>query len=130
MSAKGFEKNQIPVAIGSVFIVVAIMFLLENLVALQLRKTYWDPEEPRLFYYKRGDVDLDFYIPDEKMAVQASYDLTDETTYNREVGTLVAFNKVFKVEKAIIVTYDTEDTIVKDGLTIEVVPIWKWLIKE
>lgn len=102
--------------------------LLENLVALQLRKTYWDPEEPRLFYYKRGDVDLDFYIPDEKMAVQASYDLSEESTYNREVGTLVDFNKVFKVDKAIIVTYDTEDSIVKDGLTIEVVPIWKWLI--
>lgn len=102
--------------------------LLENLVALQLRKTYWNPEEPRLFFYKRGGVDLDFYVPEERMAVQASYDLASEATLEREVGALVDFNKVFKLDRALIVTYDEERTIERDGLTIEVIPVWKWLL--
>ena len=103
--------------------------LLENLVALQLRKSFWDPEEPRLFYYKRGGVDLDFYVPEVKMAIQASYDLASQETHDREVNTLVDFNKTFKLDKALIITYDHEETIIKDGLTIEVIPVWKWLLR-
>ena len=102
--------------------------MLENLVALQLRKEYWDPEEPKLFFYKRGNVDLDFYVPQENLAVQASYDLTTQETKDREVKALVDFSKVFKLDRAIIVTYDEEETIEKDGLNIEVIPIWKWLL--
>jgi predicted AAA+ superfamily ATPase len=102
--------------------------LLENLVALQLRKMYWDPEEPKLFFYKRGSVDLDFYVPQENLAVQASYDLTTQATRDREVNALVDFSKVFKLDRALIITYDEEETIEKDGLTIEVIPVWKWLL--
>lgn len=32
------------------------------------------------------------------------------------------------LQKAYIVTYDEEKTIVYDGLEIVVVPIWKWLL--
>ena len=103
--------------------------LLENLVALQLRRNYWNPDEPMLFYYKHGNVDLDFYIPEVKMAVQASYSIQEDETRIREVNALVDFNKVFGLKKAIIVTYDEEETIEKDGLTIEVVPVWKWLLR-
>ncbi len=103
--------------------------LLENLVALQLRRTYWDPEEPRLFFYKRGTVDLDFYVPDVKMAIQASFDLSNPETREREIGALVQFNKIFKLQKALIVTFDQEENLEKDGLRIEVVPIWKWLLR-
>jgi predicted AAA+ superfamily ATPase len=102
--------------------------LLENIVALWLRKHYWNPEEPRLFYYKRGDVDLDFYIPEIKTAIQVSYDLSSQETRDREVGTLVSFNRSFKLDQALIVTFDQEETYEKDGLTIDVVPVWKWLL--
>lgn len=102
--------------------------LLENLVALQLRKKYWDPEEPKLFFYKRGGVDLDFYVPEEKMAVQASYDIATEATLEREVTALADFNKVFKLDRALIITFDEEGTIEKNGLSIEVIPVWKWLL--
>lgn len=102
--------------------------LLENLVALHLRRNYWNPDEPAMFYYKRGNVDLDFYIPEVKMAVQASYSIQENETRTREVNALVDFNKVFRLKKVLIVTYDEEETIEKDGLTIEVIPIWKWLL--
>lgn len=103
--------------------------LLENIVALWLRKHYWNPEEPRLFYYKRGDVDLDFYIPEIKTAIQVSYDLSSQETRDREAGALVSFNRSFKLDQALIVTFDQEETYEKDGLTIDVVPVWKWLLR-
>lgn len=103
--------------------------LLENLVALHLRRKFWNPDEPMLFYYKHGNVDLDFYIPEAKMAVQASYSIQEDATRIREVNALVDFNKAFKLRKAVIVTYDEEETIEKDGLAIEVVPVWKWLLQ-
>lgn len=102
--------------------------LLENLVALKLRESYWEADEPRVFYYKRNNVDLDFYVPEFKMAVQASYNIQEQNIRFREVNALVDFNKIFKLDRAIIVTYDEEETIEQDGLTIEVVPIWKWLL--
>ena len=103
--------------------------LLENLVSLHLRKLYWNPEEPKLFFYQRGGVDLDFYVPEAGMAVQASYDMASLETREREIGALVDFNRVFKLDKAVIVTYEDEETIEKEGLTIDVVPIWKWLLR-
>ena len=102
--------------------------LLENIVALKLRETYRESDEPKVFYYKQNNVDLDFYVPQYNMAIQASYSLQEPDTRTREIKTLIEMNKVFKLNKALIVTYDEEETIEKDGLTIEVKPIWKWLI--
>lgn len=102
--------------------------LLENLVALKLRETCWETDEPRVFFYKRNNVDLDFYVPEFNMAVQASYSIQEQDTRLREINALVDFNKAFKLKKAMIVTYDEEETIEQDGLTIEVVPVWKWLM--
>lgn len=104
--------------------------LLENLVALQLRKTFWNSEEPRLFFFKRGGIDLDFYVPEAKMAVQASFSLSQQDTKEREVKALVDFNKVIKLDRAMIVTFDEEDHFEENGLAIDVVPVWKWLLKE
>ena len=52
----------------------------------------------------------------------------DMNTRKREVAALVALNKVYPIRKAIIITYDEEEIIEEDGVTIEVIPIWKWLI--
>jgi predicted AAA+ superfamily ATPase len=72
---------------------------------------------------------LDFYLPEEKTAIQVSYDLIGQETRDREVRALVEFNKVFKLDRAIIVTYDEEETIEKEGLIIKVIPVWKWLLQ-
>ncbi|MBQ9660736.1 MAG: ATP-binding protein [Bacteroidales bacterium] len=103
--------------------------LLENLVALQLRRQWWNPEEPKLFYYKHGGVDLDFYVPEARMAIQASYNLAEQDTREREINALVDFNKAFPLERAVIVTYDQEETLDINGLTIEIIPAWKWLLQ-
>ena len=103
--------------------------LLENLVAIQLNRSYHNTkEELRLFYYNKG-VEIDFCIPEAALAIQVSYTIDDDETYEREVGGLIKFLNTYKDYRGIIITWDTEKTIEKDGISpIEVIPIWKWII--
>ncbi len=111
----------------SIFLNDADTSLLENLCAIVLYKRYnSDDDSPRLYYYNRN-IEVDFYIPDEHIAIQASYDITDEATRKREVNALVQLNALEPLQQALIITYDQEGKIEKDGLTINVVPAWKWV---
>ena len=111
----------------SIFLNDAETSLLENLCAIVLYKRYNnDDDSPRLYYYNRN-VEVDFYIPDEHIAMQASFDITDEATRKREVNALVQLNALEPLRQALIITYDQEEIIEKDGLTINVVPAWKWV---
>ena len=73
-------------------------------------------------------MEVDFCIPEENLAIQVSYSIDDADTYDREVRGLIKFLKAFKKYHGIIVTWDTERQITEEGLTIEVVPVWKWLL--
>ncbi|MBR1594134.1 MAG: ATP-binding protein [Alloprevotella sp.] len=103
--------------------------LLENIVAVHLNKSYPNTaDELRLYYYNKG-VEIDFCIPEANKAIQVSYSIDDLDTYEREVGGLVKFMKAYRQYQGIIVTWETERQIVEDGITIEVVPVWKWLLQ-
>lgn len=103
--------------------------LLENMVAIQLNRLFHNTEEElRLFYYNKG-VEVDFCVPEAGLAIQVSYSIDDIATYEREVGALVAFLKTFKKYRGFIITWDTEREIIVDGINIQVVPIWKWLLE-
>ena len=103
--------------------------LLENTVAIQLNKLYHNTkDETRLFYYNKS-VEVDFCIPEIELAIQVSYSIEDIEAYDREVGGLIKFLKAYKQYRGIIITWDTERQITEDGITIEVVPVWKWFLK-
>lgn len=100
--------------------------LLENMVAIELLRRYGTDE--RVFFYNHR-IEVDFYIPDESLAIQVSYNpLGTEDTWQREVSALIKLSKVLDCRKRIILTYDTEKTIDIDGLKIDVIPVWKWMI--
>ena len=104
--------------------------LLENIVAVRLSQLYHsNSEERRVFYYNKG-VEVDFCIPEAEQAIQVSYSIDDAITYEREVGGLTKFLKTFKSYQGIIITMDTERHITIDGINIEVVPVWKWLLRD
>lgn len=114
----------------SIFLTDSKSPLLENLVAITLNKKYnHDAEMPHLYYYNRN-IEVDFYVPEEGLAIQVSYTLEDADTRKRETSALVALHKLYPLQKAIIITYDEEETIEAEGLLIEVIPIWKWLTTE
>ena len=103
--------------------------LLENLVALSLFRKYGhDTENERVFFYNEK-VEVDFYVPDDKLAIQVSYSITKSPdTYAREADALKKLPKVLPCERRLILTYEEEDTIKDDFGTIEVIPLWKWLL--
>jgi len=102
---------------------------LENLVALHLFRSYGhDQDNERVFFYN-DKYEVDFYIPDEELAIQVSYSLRDEETRKREVEALQKLPKRISCKRRLIVTFDEEENITDSFGTIEVVRAWKWLIE-
>ena len=102
--------------------------LLENLTAIDLIERYRKEEEERVFFYNKG-IEVDFYVPDDGLAVQVSYSIDNPVTLEREVRAMRKLAEAFPVRKAVIVTLDEERTVAEEGLQIEVWPIWKWLLR-
>ena len=77
-----------------------------------------------MFFYNKG-IEVDFYVPDDGLAVQVSYSIDNPVTLEREVRAMRKLAEAFPVRKAVIVTLDEERTVAEEGLQIEVWPIWK-----
>lgn len=103
----------------NLFLMNAETSLLENMVAVELFRRYGKEN----VCYLNADKEIDFIVPDEKLAIQMSYSIKDETTYNRELPPLVKYAKAHEDWKCLLITYDEEGT--EEG--IPVVPVWKWL---
>ena len=95
----------------------------ENLCAIHLYRKYADG----LFFVRRN-IEVDFFVPEEDLAVQAAISIANEDTLQREVSALLKLNQHSPLKRMLIVTMDDERTIDADGPKIEVVPIWKWLM--
>ena len=98
--------------------------LLENLVAVCLMRKYGDS----LFYYNRN-VEVDFYVPSKQLGVQVSYSITDMETREREISALVKLNAFKPLKRSLIITYNEERNITVGDQTIEVIPVWKWMLE-
>ncbi len=109
----------------SLFLVDKPSALLENAVAVYLRRKYGE----EVYYFKSSQtgIDFDFYLPEENCAIQVAYNL--ETAEEREIKSLISFaEKTGELQRLIIVTNEEERTITKDGYTIEVVPVHKYIL--
>jgi uncharacterized protein len=100
--------------------------LLENLVAINLLRHYG--RDDAVFFYNKG-IEVDFVIPEEATAIQVCYNLDNiNGTLEREVSALIKLSKVVKCNKMMIITRDQKQTIEESGKTIEVIPVWEWLL--
>ena len=113
----------------SILLIDSETTLLENLVALQLFRIYGhDSDNERVFFYN-SNIEVDFYIPDDELAIQVSYSITkDKDTWDREIGALQKLPKVLSCRRRLILTYDEAQTIEDEYGTIDVIPCWKWLL--
>ena len=94
-------------------------------MALHLRRKYGED----IYYYKsnKTGIDIDFYLPEDRTAIQVAYALGDAE--EREVRNLSSFaRKTKEIHRLILVTYEEEKTIETDGCTIEVIPVHKFLL--
>ena len=99
--------------------------LLENLVAINL----WNKYKDNVYYLKGENLDADFFVEETGAVIQVAYSAKNISN-DRETKTLVDAAKSLKEAKRfIIITYEEENELTVDGLKIEIIPIWKWLIR-
>ena len=99
--------------------------LLENICAVALYRRFGDA----LRFY-RHNVEVDFYLPDEGLAVQASWSIADPDTRNREIVALRKLHERNSLKRMVIVTREESETInLPDGGVIEVLPLAEWLLE-
>ena len=100
--------------------------LLENLVAITLLRKYG--RHDAVFFYNKG-IEVDFYVPEAYTAIQVCYSLNhSDGTFDREVKALLKISKVLACNRLLIITRETEQTLEVGGKTIEIIPVWKWLL--
>ena len=98
---------------------------LENLVAIELIRRYG---VENVFFFE-NNVEIDFYIPSESLAIQVSLQVLDDIdTKERETRAFAKLNNFILDSKCILITNSEETNLEYDGIDIEVIPIWKWLL--
>ena len=103
--------------------------LLENVVALSLFRKYGhDKDNERVFFY-HSNIEVDFYVPEDELAIQVSYTIADAETADREAGALTKLPNAYPCRRRVIITYDEEGSLTDKHGTIEVIPCWKWLLQ-
>ena len=99
---------------------------LENLVAIELVRRYG---RENVFYFE-NNVEIDFYLPDEKLAIQVSLQVLDcLDTRERETRAFVKLHDFILDAECLIITNSEEASIECDGIPISVLPAWKWLLE-
>ena len=101
--------------------------LLESLVFITLRRIYSE-----IYYFKtRNNREVDFIIPGQgqpHMLIQVCESLAVPQTQKREVTALMEAMRELNLEKGIIVTQNEENIIQTDNKTIEIIPVWQFLL--
>lgn len=103
--------------------------LLENQVFVELLRRGYDTEKTLFYYRSRNNKETDFVTRKENRVnqlIQVCYDLSSPKTEKREVDALVECAEELKCDSLVIVTYNEERTVEKNGHTVRLVPISKF----
>ena len=98
---------------------------LENMIFLELIK------KGKNTYYYSSNHECDFLITENEgvsEAIQVCYDISDQDTKKREERGLVSACKEFKLKKGFIITHSEELRYKIDGINVEVLPAYKYLL--
>ena len=83
---------------------------------------------PGNVYYMRNSFEVDFCIP-EKLLIQVCYSIESGVTRDRELNALLKARKKLEVDDLLIITFDSEETLVINGNRVSVIPVWKWILQ-
>nr|NQU92082.1 ATP-binding protein [Bacteroidota bacterium] len=100
--------------------------LLENMVYNSLFQT-----REEVFYYKTSNsLEVDFLTEKsgKNELFQVSYDISNSTTFEREIKALQKAMKETGLKESILLTADQKQTIETNGHKINILPCWEWLL--
>jgi uncharacterized protein len=99
--------------------------MLENIVFLHLKK------QNKEIYFHKEKYECDFVVREGSRiaeAIQITYEINDNNK-EREVNGLLEALDTYKLNKGIILTFDTEKEIIEQKKKIIFKPVWKWLLE-
>ncbi len=99
---------------------------LENAVFLELKRKEFD-----IYYYRTSKSECDFLVFDKNTisdVIQVTFDMSDENTKSREIKGLIEACKNFDLKSGTIITFDSEDELIENGIKIKIIPFYKWSI--
>ena len=102
---------------------------LENVVYIELLRRF-HPQYTDVFYYRDQQCEVDFLIAKEgkvQQLIQVSYNMSPEKTLKREISGLIKAAEMFKCENLLLINFDAEQDVEKNGHTIHIVPAAEWL---
>ena len=103
----------------------------ENMVYIELCRR---GKKANYYLTKSKREEIDFVVSGDtgeiEALIQVSFNISDPQTLKREIAPLISSAEYFNVKNLMIITYDTERTVEINGLTINIVPAWKWLLCE
>ena len=97
----------------------------EQTVFLELKR-----REKDVFFYKEK-VECDFIVKngfDVSEAIQTSVSLTDEKIRKRELRGLLECCAAFGLKEGLIITLDGMEEFTENGVTVKVMPLYRWLL--
>lgn len=105
---------------------------LETIVYLELlrRKAKTGTD---IYYFTNRNAETDFVVCNGNRAVeiyQVCYDMSNAKTRKREINGCIAGAKATKCDNIYLITDHESEIIEDDGYTIQVIPVWEWLVKE
>ena len=99
---------------------------LENAVFLELKRKEFD-----IYYYRTSKSECDFLVFDKNTisdVIQVTFDMSDENTKSKEIKGLIEACKNFDLKSGTIITFDSEDELIENGIKIKIIPFYKWSI--
>ena len=100
----------------------------ENLVFMELKRI-----NKEIFYWKsKKNQEVDFVIKRGlkiEEAIQVCFSLAEKKVRDREIKGLLAAENELNVNNLVIITDDEEGEKEIEGTTINIIPLWKWLLQ-
>jgi len=104
--------------------------LTENIVFLELmRKTNQNPLLEVFYWKDYQHREVDFIIKEgDKVSqiIQVTWELTPDNE-KREIGALLRASKELRCKNLLMITWDQDEILEKDGMKVRVVELWRWL---
>ncbi|MFT4244386.1 MAG: ATP-binding protein [Candidatus Woesearchaeota archaeon] len=101
--------------------------ILENIVFIELKRrgleVYYHKEKKECDFIIKGGLNID-------QAIQVTTSLEDIDTRKRELAGLVDACRTYNLKRGLILTQDEEYELEEEGVSIQVLPLWKWLLLE
>ncbi|WP_297093063.1 ATP-binding protein [Thermococcus sp.] len=102
--------------------------IIELAVYLELmRRMSYSFTPGEIFYWRdeKGEVDFILKLNGELLPIQVTYQLDGNT--DREIGNIIRVAKLLRIQRGLVVTWEDEEEITREGVKIDVVPLWKFL---